>query len=41
MRPLTQKYKDFVPSRVLLEDIYCSSEEYIKENEKLGQFPGT
>jgi len=41
MSPLTQKYNDFVPSKVLLEGKFCSSEEYIKENEKLGQFPST
>jgi hypothetical protein len=41
MCPLTQKYNIFVPSRVLLENRFCSPLEYIKENEKLGQLPGT
>jgi len=41
MGPLSHKYNDFVPSRVLLEDRFCSSLEYNKENEKLGQLPGT
>jgi hypothetical protein len=41
MSPLTQKYNDFVPSRIHLEDRFCCSEEYIKENEKLRQLPGT